>query len=120
MSERVLTLRRTRVGVHELTEGGLVLDVAGAELATDCWPDERSARRVARLATRLIDVELEVGADETVPSCWTARVTGVWHRVPTTRPVSVSTALAFLVSGVPTYVVDGDPAVTGGVGGGDR
>jgi hypothetical protein len=113
MSERVLTPRRTRVSVHELTERGLVVDVDGAELATDVWPDEHSARRAARLATRLVDVELEVGADATDPSGWQARVTAVWHRVPTTRPVSVSTALAFLLSGVPTYVVGATPAPGG-------
>lgn len=112
MSELVLTPRRTRVAVHELTEDGLVLEVGGAVVPTGCWPDDRSARRLARLATRVVDVELRVDGPE--PSGFTARVTGVWHRMPHTRPVPVAAALALLRSGVPTFLVGRVP-VSGGV-----
>ena len=100
MPELLLTPKRARVGLCELVADGVVLDVAGEPQAVDVWPDERLAQRVTRLATRVVAVEL-FGL-ESRPR---AELTAVWHRVPHTRSLPMSAALALTLGGVPTYVV---------------
>jgi hypothetical protein len=88
------------VGVCELTDDGVVLEVAGGPQAVAAWPDERRAQRVTRLATRLISVEFF-----DLDSMPRAELTAVWHRVPHTSSVPVGAGLALTLSGVPSYVV---------------
>ena len=101
MSELLLTPKRARVGLCELVADGVVLDVAGEPQAVEAWPDERLAQRVTRLATRVVAVEL-FGLESSSPR---AELTAVWHRVPHTRSLPMSAALALTLGGVPTYVV---------------
>jgi hypothetical protein len=98
MSELLLTPGRVRVSVAELVPDGVVLDIGGVHRMVPSWPDERRAQRIAGLATRLMQIEL---FDlDTNPR---AALTAVWHRIPHTRELPLSAALALTMSGVPTY-----------------
>jgi hypothetical protein len=64
-------------------------------------PDLRAARRVVSQARRIERVDLTGG-----PGDVHATVTGVWHRLPVTRPVPVATALGLSMCGVRLHVAE--------------
>lgn len=103
VAELVLTPSRERIRSCEQVAGGVRVEVGSGPVELDHTPDRRAARRLCRLATRIVEVEVRtvrgvaVGAD----------VTAVWHRVPHTRPVPVGAALALVLAGVPGYLTTG-------------
>ena len=70
-------------------------------LTSDVTPDLRSARRVVSQARRVECVEILRSSNGV-----SARMTGVWHRLPVTRPVPVATAVGLSMQGVRTVVLD--------------
>jgi hypothetical protein len=70
-------------------------------LTGDVAPDLRGARRVVSQARRVECVEIRRSAAGV-----SARVTGVWHRLPVTRPIPVATALGLSMQGVRTVLTD--------------
>lgn len=84
---------------------GIILELPGRRVTLDLIPDDRLAARASRLATRVLSVEFR-GADD---AHLRAEFTAVWHRVPHTRAIPMSAALALTASGVPSYVVHEDP-----------
>ncbi len=101
MSELVLTApatRRQRARRAELIEGGVRFDLDGGPVVVAGHLDGRGAGRTCGLASRILSVELTVGAE---PS---AEVVAVWHRSPCARPISIGAALALALAGVPAYL----------------
>ena len=62
-------------------------------------PDPAAEQRVLHSLRRVLGVDLVVSNDDVA-----ARVRGIGHRFPTTLPVSIATALALVLTGVPTNV----------------
>ena len=96
MSELVLTAPRERVHTSEPVPEGVRLVSATRSLVVAVDPDEHLALRLCRLASRILAVEVH-DPDR-------AEVTAVWRRVPYTRRIPLSAALALTLSGVPTYL----------------
>jgi hypothetical protein len=89
---------RSRVRVDDVLDDGVVVRCGDRFAVVQAWPDETAARRAARLATRLVAVDL-FDLDGTPY----AELTAVWHRVPHTRSVSMGAAMAFVLAGVPGF-----------------
>ncbi len=70
-------------------------------ITSDIAPDLRGARRVVSQARRVECVEIHRTAQGL-----SARVTGVWHRLPVTRSVPVATAVGLSMQGVRTVIND--------------
>jgi hypothetical protein len=100
MSELLLTATPERVLGCELVPEGVRLESASRSLVVDVEPDEHVALRLCRLATRILAVELH----DPGSARGGAEVTAVWRRVPYTRSIPLSAALALTRSGVPTYL----------------
>jgi hypothetical protein len=95
---------RARVtGVVPIDEGGVLLRLGPAtrhtSLTCGCRPDLRRAEALYRRMHRVDRVTVRVDGD-----AWRAEVSGVSHRLPSTRAVPVPVALGLCALGVPSVV----------------
>jgi hypothetical protein len=96
-TRRVASVDVARVDLEDQGVRLTLLD--GRAVRIPLRPDPSAAQRLRCRLRRVVGVDLQVATDTA-----SAQVRGIGHRVPSTIPVSIETALALAAAGIATTV----------------